>query len=61
VSAPPIDMASCRLCDPPVQMPSALILEHIRAEHDPDFELETWPDGEPVVVVDTTIDPGDFL
>jgi hypothetical protein len=45
----------CNLCGERV----ADLLVHLRVEHDFDEEIETWPDGSPVVI-DTTLEPGDF-
>lgn len=32
--------------------------DHFRVDH-PDWDVESWPDGAPVVV-DGTLEPGDF-
>jgi hypothetical protein len=47
----------CGLCGERVA--AADLIVHLRVEHDFDEDVETWPDGTPVVV-DTTLEPDDF-
>lgn len=49
--------AQCAICLE--WMPLELIMGHIRGAHGIDEELSAWPDGEPVIV-DNTLEPGDF-
>lgn len=51
--------ALCRLCVPAVWVPLDQLVVHVRDQHDPDCEIVTWPDGQPVIV-DHTLDPDDF-
>ncbi len=50
-------IATCGFCGEAV--PLADIMAHLRAEHGQDCEVQTWPDGSPVVI-DETLEPGDF-
>lgn len=49
----------CNLCDPPRRIETDALFEHFRIVHGRDVKPMTWPDGE-YVVVDTTLEPGDF-
>lgn len=49
--------ATCALCGE--RFPLDLILGHLTGAHDLDVEIETWPDGSPVIV-DSTLQPDDF-
>lgn len=53
-------MGRCFMCDPPRQVPDEDFAEHME-EHGIDVhaEAERWADGE-VVVIDETLEPGDF-
>jgi hypothetical protein len=48
---------TCAVCGE--QGPLEWIFGHLRGAHDMDVEIDTWPDGEPVIV-DTTLEPEDF-
>lgn len=48
---------TCAVCGELIA--AAELLEHLREEHDIDEEITTWPDGSPVIV-DQTLEPGDF-
>lgn len=52
-------MGRCELC--PCDVPTAELISHISMYH-PDFyePMETWPDGE-IVVIDTSLEPYDFM
>lgn len=49
----------CHICHD--QVPSLGLLDHLRVHHPDQFGdgPQTWPDGS-LVVVDTTLEPGDF-
>lgn len=49
--------AICAICHE--RVPVELILGHLAGAHDLDVEVETWPDGSPVIV-DSTLQPDDF-
>lgn len=49
--------ATCALCGE--RFPVDLILGHLAGAHELDIEVETWPDGSPVIV-DSTLEPDDF-
>ncbi len=49
--------ALCALCGEP--MPLELLMGHLRGAHDIEEDIETWPDGSPVIV-DRTLRPEDF-
>lgn len=49
--------AQCALCRE--WFPLEDIMGHVRGAHDLDVEVETWPDGSPVIV-DQTLEPDDF-
>jgi len=51
------DTATCGLCGE--RMTVDEIFPHLHQEHGLEVELQTWPDGDPVVV-DATLEPGDF-
>lgn len=50
--------ATCDLCGDSIES-VGLLLDHLSGEHGVTEPVATWPDGDPVVV-DTTLDPGDF-
>lgn len=50
--------AICEMCGE--RVPAELLLGHLRAVHDLDVEIETWPDGEPVII-DATLEPANFV
>ena len=52
-------MGFCNLCE--TDVPTLELISHISMYH-PDFyePMETWPDGE-IVVIDTSLEPEDFM
>ena len=50
-------MGVCNLCGRSVPDPD--LMRHLADEHDLELEIQTWPDGSPVIV-DTTLEPEDF-
>lgn len=57
-AGPPPGMGSCALCGDDV--PTLDLLDHLRIRHPDRYEPPLrWPDGA-LVVVDETLEPGDF-
>lgn len=50
-------MTQCSFCG--IHKPLVLIREHMEDVHGWNEDIETWPDGKPVII-DLTLEPKDF-
>ncbi len=50
-------LAFCVLCGKTISL--ELLMGHLRGNHDISEDIETWPDGSPVII-DKTLEPKDF-